>query len=120
MPSLARSNQPPSQQLPARENKMLAMKDLIRNYMITKEEAAENIRNGIKNNITTHVVWHVYDLWQRYKCKCDEVIKAIQCEKIGKDSLTILHDLSLLQIQMCDLEGTRHQLFNLKLSQRQS
>ncbi|CAF0766576.1 unnamed protein product [Rotaria sp. Silwood1] len=99
---------------------MLAMKDLIRNYMITKEEAAENIRNGIKNNITTHVVWHVYDLWQRYKCKCDEVIKAIQCEKIGKDSLTILHDLSLLQIQMCDLEGTRHQLFNLKLSQRQS
>ncbi|CAF5188626.1 unnamed protein product, partial [Rotaria sp. Silwood1] len=70
---------------------MLAMKDLIRNYMITKEEAAENIRNGIKNNITTHVVWHVYDLWQRYKCKCDEVIKAIQCEKIGKVRLLALH-----------------------------
>ncbi|CAF3380700.1 unnamed protein product [Rotaria sp. Silwood1] len=76
--------------------------------MITKEEAAENIRNGIKNNITTHVVWHVYDLWQRSECKCDE------------NSLMILHDLSLLHIQMCNLEGIRHQLFNLKLSQRQS
>ncbi|CAF0802062.1 unnamed protein product [Rotaria sp. Silwood1] len=102
----------------------LAMKGLILNSMGRKEEALENIRNGIKNNITSHVVWHVYGLWQRSERKYDEAIKAykraLQCEK---DSLTILRDLSLLQIQMRDLDGykeTRHQLFNLKPGQRQS
>ncbi|CAF0922384.1 unnamed protein product [Rotaria sordida] len=102
----------------------LSMKGLILNSMGRKEEALENIRNGIKNNITSHVVWHVYGLWQRSERKYDEAIKAykkaLQCEK---DSLTILRDLSLLQIQMRDLDGykeTRHQLFNLKPGQRQS
>ncbi|UJR25810.1 hypothetical protein I4U23_007160 [Adineta vaga] len=102
----------------------LAMKGLILNSMGKKEEALENIRSGIKNNITSHVVWHVYGLYQRADRKYDEAIKAykraLQCEK---DSLTILRDLSLLQIQMRDLEGykeTRHQLFNLKPGQRQS
>ncbi|CAF0974034.1 unnamed protein product [Adineta steineri] len=102
----------------------LAMKGLILSSMGKKEEALENIRNGIKNNITSHVVWHVYGLWQRSERKYDEAIKAykkaLQCEK---DSLTILRDLSLLQIQMRDLDGykeTRHQLFNLKPGQRQS
>ncbi|CAF3365910.1 unnamed protein product [Rotaria socialis] len=102
----------------------LAMKGLILNSMGRKEESLENIRNGIKNNFTSHVVWHVYGLWQRSERKYDEAIKAykraLQCEK---DSLTILRDLSLLQIQMRDLDGykeTRHQLFNLKPGQRQS
>lgn len=42
---------------------------------------------------------------------------------ICQDNLTILRDLSLLQIQMRDLDGykeTRHQLFILKPGQRQS
>ncbi|CAF0981001.1 unnamed protein product [Rotaria sordida] len=105
----------------------LAMKGLILNSMGKKEEALESIRNGIKNNMSSHVVWHVYGLYQRSDRKYDEAIKAykkaLQCEKVGEDSLTILRDLSLLQIQMRDLEGykeTRHQLFNLKPGQRQS
>ena len=104
------------------------MKGLILNSMGKKDEALENIRNGIKNNITSHVVWHVYGLWQRSERKYDEAIKAykkaLQCEKVrtfddasppyltvedarscSQDSLTILRDLSLLQIQMRDLEG---------------
>ncbi|CAF3920737.1 unnamed protein product, partial [Rotaria magnacalcarata] len=102
----------------------LSMKGLILNAMGRKEEALENIRNGIKNNMSSHVVWHVYGLFQRSERKYDEAIKAykraLQCEK---DSLTILRDLSLLQIQMRDIDGykeTRHQLFNLKPGQRQS
>jgi peptide alpha-N-acetyltransferase len=100
------------------------MKGLILNSMGKKEDALESIRSGIKNNMSSHVVWHVYGLYQRSERKYDEAIKAykkaLQCEK---DSLTILRDLSLLQIQMRDLEGykeTRHQLFNLKPGQRQS
>ncbi|CAF1077117.1 unnamed protein product [Didymodactylos carnosus] len=102
----------------------LAMKGLILNSTGKKEEALEHIRNGIKNNMQSHVCWHVYGLYQRSERKYDEAIKAykraLQCEK---DSLTILRDLSLLQIQMRDLEGykeTRHQLFILKPGQRAS
>ncbi|UJR23099.1 hypothetical protein I4U23_026122 [Adineta vaga] len=102
----------------------LAMKGLILNSMGKKDEALESIRSGIKNNMASHIVWHVYGLYQRSERKYDEAIKAykkaLQCEK---DSLTILRDLSLLQIQMRDLEGykeTRHQLFILKPGQRQS
>ena len=62
------------------------MKGLILNSMGKKDEALENIRNGIKNNITSHVVWHVYGLWQRSERKYDEAIKAykkaLQCEKV--------------------------------------
>src|SRR6202044_3433172 len=66
----------------------LAMKGLILNSMGKKDEALENIRNGIKNNITSHVVWHVYGLWQRSERKYDEAIKAykkaLQCDKVGE------------------------------------
>ena len=64
------------------------MKGLILNSMGRKEEALDNIRNGIKNNITSHIVWHVYGLWQRSESKYDEAIKAykkaLQYEKVGK------------------------------------
>ena len=62
------------------------MKGLILNSMGKKEEALENIRSGIKNHITSHVVWHVYGLWQRSERKYDEAIKAykkaLQCDKV--------------------------------------
>lgn len=72
----------------------LAMKGLILNSMGKKDEALENIRNGIKNNITSHVVWHVYGLWQRSERKYDEAIKAykkaLQCDKVGEVKLIAL------------------------------
>ena len=62
------------------------MKGLILNSMGRKEEALENIRSGIKNNITSHVVWHVYGLWHRSERNYDEAIKAykraLQCDKV--------------------------------------
>jgi peptide alpha-N-acetyltransferase len=64
----------------------LAMKGLILNSMGKKDEALESIRNGIKNNMASHVVWHVYGLFQRSERKYDEAIKAykkaLQCEKV--------------------------------------
>jgi peptide alpha-N-acetyltransferase len=73
----------------------LAMKGLILNSMGKKDEALENIRNGIKNNITSHVVWHVYGLWQRSERKYDEAIKAykkaLQFDKVGEVRLLAFH-----------------------------
>lgn len=86
----------------------LAMKGLTLNCLGRKEEAYEHVRRGLRNSLKSHVCWHVYGLLQRSDKKYDEAIKcyrnALKCEK---DNLQILRDLSLLQIQMRDLEGYR-------------
>uniref|UniRef100_A0A672Z0L7 N-alpha-acetyltransferase 15, NatA auxiliary subunit n=1 Tax=Sphaeramia orbicularis TaxID=375764 RepID=A0A672Z0L7_9TELE len=68
--------------------------------------------------------WHVYGLLQRSDKKYDEAIKCYRnALKWDKDNLQILRDLSLLQIQMRDLEGyreTRYQLLQLRPAQRSS
>lgn len=102
----------------------LAMKGLTLNCIGRKEEAYDHVRRGLRNSLKSHVCWHVYGLLQRSDKKYDEAIKcyrnALKCEK---DNIQILRDLSLLQIQMRDLEGyreTRHQLFKLRPSQHAS
>lgn len=57
--------------------------------------------------------WHVYGLLQRSDKKYDEAIKCYRnALKWDKDNLQILRDLSLLQIQMRDLEGYRVSFWN--------
>lgn len=59
-------------------------------------------------NWHTLLGWHVYGLLQRSDKKYDEAIKCYRnALKWDKDNLQILRDLSLLQIQMRDLEGYR-------------
>ena len=75
------------------------MKGLILNSMGKKEEALESIRNGIKCNMTSHVVWHVYGLYQRSERKYDEAIKAykkaLQCEKVTNTNPSKLNFIPL-------------------------
>jgi len=102
----------------------LAMKGLILNCLGKKEEAYNFVRLGLRNNLTSHVCWHVFGLLQRSDKKYDEAIKCYRnALKWDKDNLQILRDLSLLQIQMRDLEGykdTRYKLFELRPTQRAS
>lgn len=100
------------------------MKGLILNYTNKKAEAYECAKKGLAADLKSHVCWHVYGLIQRSDRKYDESIKcyrnALRCDK---DNLQILRDLSLLQIQIRDLEGyrdTRYQLFQLRPTQRAS
>ncbi|EEC01908.1 N-terminal acetyltransferase A complex subunit NAT1, putative [Ixodes scapularis] len=89
-----------------------------------KDEAYEYVRKGLRNDLKSHVCWHVYGLLQRSDRKYDEAIKCYRnALKWDKDNIQILRDLSLLQIQMRDLEGyrdTRYQLFMLRPTQRAS
>lgn len=64
---------------------------------------------GLFLSLTARVPgWHVYGLLQRSDKKYDEAIKCYRnALKWDKDNLQILRDLSLLQIQMRDLEGYR-------------
>ena len=82
------------------------------------------VQRGLRNDLKSHVCWHVYGLLQRSDKKYSEAIKCYRnALKWDKDNIQILRDLSLLQIQMRDLEGykeTRHQLFSLRPTQRAS
>ncbi|XP_067663696.1 N-alpha-acetyltransferase 15, NatA auxiliary subunit-like [Haliotis asinina] len=102
----------------------LAMKGLTLNCLGRKEEAYDYVRRGLRNDLKSHVCWHVYGLLQRSDRKYDEAIKCYRnALKWDKDNLQILRDLSLLQIQMRDLEGyreTRYQLLALRPGQRAS
>lgn len=84
----------------------LAMKGLTLNCLGRKEEAYDHVRRGLRNDLQSHVCWHVYGLLQRSDKKYDEAIKCYRnALKWDKDNIQILRDLSLLQIQMRDLEG---------------
>lgn len=101
-----------------------AMKGLTMNCLGRKDEAYTLVRQGLRNNLCSHVCWHVFGLLQRSDKKYDEAIKCYRnALKWDKDNLQILRDLSLLQIQMRDLEGykeTRYKLFELRPTQRAS
>ncbi|KAI0212821.1 N-alpha-acetyltransferase 15, NatA auxiliary subunit [Lamellibrachia satsuma] len=101
-----------------------SMKGLILNCLGRKEEAYEHVKRGLRNDLRSHVCWHVYGLLQRSDRKYDEAIKCYRnALKWDRDNLQILRDLSLLQIQMRDLEGyrdTRYQLLVLRPAQRAS
>lgn len=84
----------------------LAMKGLTLNCLGRKEEAYDYVRRGLRNDLKSHVCWHVYGLLQRSDKKYDEAIKCYRnALKWDKENIQILRDLSLLQIQMRDLEG---------------
>ncbi|XP_029397443.1 N-alpha-acetyltransferase 16, NatA auxiliary subunit isoform X2 [Mus pahari] len=108
----------------AEHGETLAMKGLILNCLGKREEAYEFVRKGLRSDVRSHVCWHVYGLLQRSDKKYDEAIKCYRnALKLDKDNLQILRDLSLLQIQMRDLEGyreTRYQLLQLRPTQRAS
>ncbi|XP_076892788.1 N-terminal acetyltransferase A complex auxiliary subunit NAA15-like [Bidens hawaiensis] len=100
----------------------LSMKGLTLNSMDRKPEAYELVRLGLKNDLKSHVCWHVYGLLYRSDREYREAIKCYRnALRIDPDNIEILRDLSLLQAQMRDLAGfveTRQQLLTLKPSHR--
>ncbi|CAM8997376.1 unnamed protein product [Rhodiola kirilowii] len=100
----------------------LAMKGLTLNCMDRKSEAYELVRLGLKNDLKSHVCWHVYGLLYRSDREYREAIKCYRnALRIDPDNIEILRDLSLLQAQMRDLAGfveTRQQLLTLKPNHR--
>jgi tetratricopeptide (TPR) repeat protein len=100
----------------AEHGETLAMKGLILNCMGKHEEALDIVKKGLTSNLKSHICWHVFGLVQRSDKKYDEAMKAYKMAlRIERDNLQILRDLSLLQIQMRDLEGYRDSRYQLLL-----
>ncbi|KAL6772109.1 hypothetical protein ACKKBG_A28965 [Auxenochlorella protothecoides x Auxenochlorella symbiontica] len=102
----------------------LAMKGLLQNCLGHKEVAMDLVKRGVKNNLRSHVCWHVFGLIQQSDENFDEAMKCYKnALRIDRENLTILRDLAVLQIQMRDLPGfleTRQTLLELKATNRQN
>ncbi|KAI7743200.1 hypothetical protein M8C21_020556, partial [Ambrosia artemisiifolia] len=100
----------------------LSMKGLTLNCMDRKPEAYELVKLGLKNDLKSHVCWHVFGLLYRSDREYREAIKCYRnALRIDPDNIEILRDLSLLQAQMRDLAGfveTRQKLLTLKPNHR--
>jgi len=96
----------------------LAMKGLTLNCTGKRDDAYDFVKRGLRNDMRSHVCWHVFGLLHRSDRNYNEAIKAYkQALRIDPENLQILRDLSLLQVQMRDLNGfalTRHTILNLK------
>jgi len=100
----------------------LCMKGLTLSYLDKKEEAYNLVRKGLKNDLKSHVCWHVFGLLYRQDRDYKEAVNCYkQALKIDSDNMQILRDLSLLQIHRRDLVGfaaTRRKLLQVKPSNR--
>ena len=83
-----------------------AMKALILNSQGQGEEAFNLCKLALKNDMKSHITWHVYGLLWRSVKNYEEAIKAYKFAlRIEPSSLNILRDLALLQCQIRDYEG---------------
>ncbi|KAH0563353.1 hypothetical protein GP486_002088 [Trichoglossum hirsutum] len=84
----------------------LAMKALIINSQGRPEEAFALAKVALRNDMKSHVCWHVYGLLYRAEKNFEEAIKAYKFAlKLEPESQQIQRDLALLQIQMRDYQG---------------
>eukprot|EP01064_Diplonema_japonicum_P035335 TRINITY_DN763_c14_g1_i1.p1 TRINITY_DN763_c14_g1~~TRINITY_DN763_c14_g1_i1.p1 ORF type:complete len:733 (+),score=231.36 TRINITY_DN763_c14_g1_i1:55-2199(+) len=102
----------------------LAMKGLILSSLPNskKEEAYDLVKTGLMKNMKSLICWHVYGLLYRSDNNYMEAIKCYkQALKIEDNNLSILRDLSMLQVHMRDLQSltdTRQKLLELKPSSK--
>ncbi|KAF3228644.1 hypothetical protein TWF191_002499 [Orbilia oligospora] len=82
------------------------MKGLLINCQGKTEEAFQIAKEALKQDMKSHVCWHVYGLLYRSQKNFDEAIKAYKMAlRFEPDSQQILRDLALLQVQMRDYNG---------------
>ena len=78
-----------------------AMKGLVHNCLSNKEQAYEWVKLGLKNDIRSHVCWHVYGLIYRSDSNYKEASKCyLNALRINPSNSNILRDLSWLNIQL--------------------
>lgn len=83
-----------------------AMKALILNSINQGDEAFALCKEALRNDMKSHICWHVYGLLWRSVKNYSEAIKSYKMAlRLEPGSLNILRDLALLQCQVRDYEG---------------
>jgi tetratricopeptide (TPR) repeat protein len=83
----------------------IAMKAILLHNSTTdpklKAEAYELIKKGVRNDLKSHIVWHIYGLMHRADKNYEEAMKCyVQANRIEENSLNILNDLAFLSIHL--------------------
>ncbi|KIY45057.1 N-terminal acetyltransferase A, auxiliary subunit [Fistulina hepatica ATCC 64428] len=79
----------------------LCMKGLLLVNMGKRDEGAELVKQGVRLDLTSHIVWHVYGLVQKSDKNYEEALKSYaQALKFDKDNYSILRDAAQLQAQL--------------------
>ncbi|KAI8093113.1 NMDA receptor-regulated protein 1-domain-containing protein [Halteromyces radiatus] len=79
----------------------LAMKGIFLNNLEKKTEGYEYVKQGVRNDLTSHICWHVYGLMHRADKNYAEAAKCYtQALKYNKNDVNILRDFALLQTQL--------------------
>lgn len=82
------------------------MKALIMSNLGQQEEAFALAKEALRNDMKSHICWHVYGLLYRAEKNYEEAIKAYRFAlRIEPESPPIQRDLALLQMQMRDYQG---------------
>lgn len=82
------------------------MQALLMNSLGQSDEAFVLAKVALKNDMKSHVCWHVYGLLWRSVKNFEEAIKAYKFAlRLEPTSAQILRDLALLQAQMRDYQG---------------
>ncbi|KAJ5814977.1 hypothetical protein N7474_006754 [Penicillium riverlandense] len=83
-----------------------AMKALIMSHLGQPEEAFALAKEALRNDMKSHITWHVYGLLYRAEKNYEEAIKAYRFAlRLEPESQPIQRDLALLQMQMRDYQG---------------
>jgi tetratricopeptide (TPR) repeat protein len=102
----------------------LAMKALILDVTGHHDEAVELSRVAVKNDVKSHVCWHIFGMVMRSDRKFGEAVKALKMAlHLSPDNPQILRDLALVQAHIRDFKGfqlTRYTLLRLKPNNRQA
>ncbi|KAF5352217.1 hypothetical protein D9758_009235 [Tetrapyrgos nigripes] len=101
----------------------LCMKGLILAHMGQRDEGKELVKKGMRLDLTSHIVWHVFGLIQKGEKNYEEALKSYtQALRFDKDNMNILRDAAHLQTQLRLYDGlveTRHTLLKLRPTLRQ-
>ncbi|THH15248.1 hypothetical protein EW146_g5195 [Bondarzewia mesenterica] len=102
----------------------LCMKGLILTHMGKREEGLELVRKGVRSDLTSHIVWHVFGLIQKGEKNYEEALKSYtQALRFDKENMNILRDAAHLQTQLRLFDAlveTRHLLLKLRPNLRQN
>ncbi|KAF7300714.1 hypothetical protein HMN09_00957200 [Mycena chlorophos] len=101
----------------------MCMKGLVLTHMGRRDEGIELVRKGVRNDLTSHICWHVFGLIHKGEKNYEEALKCYtQALRFDQENLNILRDAAHLQTQLRIYEGlveTRHTLLRIRPNFRQ-
>ncbi|KAI0689172.1 NMDA receptor-regulated protein 1-domain-containing protein [Cytidiella melzeri] len=96
----------------------ICMKGLVLTHMGRREEGLDLVKKGVRLDLTSHIVWHVFGLIQKGEKNYEEALKSYtQALRFDKENMNILRDAAHLQTQLRQYDGlveTRHTLLKIR------